>query len=118
MSSFLGVHQIDTSHPPNDKELHDPFGGTVPTPLRSPSPLTIADGQQQEKYQEKDTERDLEATIKQRFKTKSSSALGPEEQLWDNDIVTFDSKDDPQNPKNWSPRRKALVIMLFGLTSS
>jgi DHA1 family multidrug resistance protein-like MFS transporter len=41
-----------------------------------------------------------------------------EERPWKNDIVTFDSKDDPQNPKNWSYRRKAFVTMLFGLTTS
>jgi DHA1 family multidrug resistance protein-like MFS transporter len=31
--------------------------------------------------------------------------------------VTFDSVDDPANPKNWSYTRKVLITMLFGTTT-
>ncbi|KIM78033.1 hypothetical protein PILCRDRAFT_76019 [Piloderma croceum F 1598] len=50
-------------------------------------------------------------------RTRSLCTISAEERPWKNDIVTFDSKDDPQNPKNWSYRRKAFVTMLFGLTT-
>jgi hypothetical protein len=67
---------------------------------------------------EKDTAEDREAALKQGSRTKSSRTLTPEERQWRDDVVTFDSADDPQNPKNWSYRRKAFVTMLFGVTSS
>lgn len=33
------------------------------------------------------------------------------------DIVTFDSDDDPANPKNWSYTRKVSYTILYGLTT-
>ena len=67
---------------------------------------------------EQDTAENREATLKYWSRTKSPRTFTPEERQWGNDVVTFDSTDDPQNPKNWSYRRKAFVTMLFGLTSS
>ena len=32
-------------------------------------------------------------------------------------IVTFDSADDPANPKNWTFRHKTFIVMLFGMTT-
>jgi hypothetical protein len=108
----VALDHIDTSHPPDDEERHDPIDSVVPTPRPSSSPETIADGQQ-----EKDQDTNLEAA-KRRSRTTSLCTIPPEERPWRNDIVTFDSKDDPQNPKNWSFGRKASVTMLFGLTTS
>ncbi|GHJ84329.1 hypothetical protein NliqN6_0731 [Naganishia liquefaciens] len=41
----------------------------------------------------------------------------PRTRKWKDDIVTFNTKDDPDNPKNWSYRRKVLITMLFGTTT-
>ncbi|KAI5453965.1 hypothetical protein NCC49_004960 [Naganishia albida] len=41
----------------------------------------------------------------------------PRTRKWKDDIVTFDSIDDPANPKNWSYTRKVLITMLFGTTT-
>jgi hypothetical protein len=109
MSSFrrgVALHNIDILHSPNDEDLHHPIDNPGPTSWPSSSP-------QQEKHH---MEKDLEGVGMQRLDTKLSNT--PEEKLWEDDIVTFDSKDDPQNPKNWSYGRKASVTMLFGLTSS
>lgn len=44
-------------------------------------------------------------------------AISPQDRSWKDDIVTFDSKDDPQNPKNWSYNRKVLTTFLYGSTT-
>ncbi|BGP63206.1 hypothetical protein NBRC10512v2_004543 [Rhodotorula toruloides] len=36
---------------------------------------------------------------------------------WKNDVVTFDSKDDPANPKNWTFRRRYFLVALLGMTT-
>ncbi|EIM92287.1 MFS general substrate transporter [Stereum hirsutum FP-91666 SS1] len=41
--------------------------------------------------------------------------LPPEERRWKDDIVTWDSKDDPENPQNWSYSYKVIVTVLFGM---
>lgn len=41
----------------------------------------------------------------------------PETREWPDNVVAFDNKADPQNPKNWSPRRKTVMTMLFGLST-
>ncbi|GAA6014232.1 hypothetical protein JCM8202_005200 [Rhodotorula sphaerocarpa] len=41
----------------------------------------------------------------------------PEERDWPNDIVTFNSKDDPANPKNWSFHRRYALVALLGTTT-
>jgi hypothetical protein len=116
MSSFrlrVPLHHIDTSHPPDDDELHDPIDSVAHTPRRSSSHQTIPDVQH-----ERVSEKDMESAMMRRSRTRSLCTTPAEERPWKNDIVTFDSKDDPQNPKNWSYRRKAFVTMLFGLTTS
>ncbi|KZO98541.1 MFS general substrate transporter [Calocera viscosa TUFC12733] len=50
-------------------------------------------------------------------KKERGSELPPEESDWPEDVVTFDSKTDPSNPKNWSLRRKGMATMLFGMTT-
>ena len=67
---------------------------------------------------EKDVGMDLRSDTKLAAGRKSFSSMHPAERPWENDIVTYDSEDDPQNPKNWSYGRKAFVTMLFGLTTS
>lgn len=44
--------------------------------------------------------------------------LPAEERDWVDNIVLWDSKDDPANPKNWSMRRRFGITMLFGMTTS
>ncbi|EIM90804.1 MFS general substrate transporter [Stereum hirsutum FP-91666 SS1] len=39
---------------------------------------------------------------------------GREERTWQDNIVTWDSPDDPQNPQNWSSSYKILVTILYG----
>jgi len=99
-----------SSFPRYDEELHDPIDTVAYTPRRLSSGQTI----QYETVVEKDTE----GAIIDRSQTRSFSTIPVEELPWKDDIVTFDSQDDPQNPKNWSLRRKAFVTMLFGLTTS
>lgn len=41
----------------------------------------------------------------------------PATRRWKNDVVTFDSKDDLANPKNWSFRRRYFLVALLGLTT-
>lgn len=67
---------------------------------------------------EKDVGMDLRSDTKLAAGRTSFSSMPPAERPWENDIVTFDSEDDPQNPKNWSYGRKAFVTMLLGLTTS
>jgi hypothetical protein len=98
------------SHPPDDEELHDPINSAAYTPRRSSSGQIIQD--------ETVVEKDTEGAIIDRSQTRSFDTIPAKELPWKNDIVTFDSEDDPQNPKNWSLRRKAFVTMLFGLTTS
>jgi len=113
MSSFrprVPLHHIDTSHPPDDEELHDPLDSVAHTPRHSSSGQTI--------QHERVSEKDVEGAMMRKSRTRSLCTIPAEERPWKNDIVTFDSKDDPQNPKNWSYRHKAFVTMLFGLTTS
>lgn len=49
--------------------------------------------------------------------SRKESYVAPEIRVWKNDIITFDTKDDPQNPMNWPYRKKIIVTMLFGLTT-
>ncbi|KAK9894126.1 MFS general substrate transporter [Cystobasidium minutum MCA 4210] len=49
--------------------------------------------------------------------TSSASRKNPETRAWKDNIVTFDSPDDPANPKNWPYRRKVFITMLMGLTT-
>ncbi|GEM08011.1 MFS multidrug transporter [Rhodotorula toruloides] len=44
-------------------------------------------------------------------------SLDPATRKWKNDVVTFDSKDDPANPKNWTFRRRYFLVALLGLTT-
>lgn len=37
--------------------------------------------------------------------------------VWDDDLVDWDSPNDPANPRNWSMKRKALVTVELGLTT-
>jgi hypothetical protein len=106
----VSLHHIDMSHPPDDEELHDPIDSAAYTPRRSSSGQTI--------QYETVVEKDMEGAIIDKSRTRSFSTIPAEKLPWKNDIVTFDSKDDPQNPKNWSFRRKAFVTVLFGLTTS
>ncbi|BGP00348.1 hypothetical protein NBRC10513v2_004573 [Rhodotorula toruloides] len=41
----------------------------------------------------------------------------PATRQWKNDVVTFDSKDDPANPKNWTFRRRYFLVALLGMTT-
>ncbi|BGO92279.1 hypothetical protein NBRC10512_001176 [Rhodotorula toruloides] len=41
----------------------------------------------------------------------------PVTRQWKNDVVTFDSKDDPANPKNWTFRRRYFLVALLGMTT-
>ncbi|CAD6588223.1 MAG: hypothetical protein CYPHOPRED_004316 [Cyphobasidiales sp. Tagirdzhanova-0007] len=41
----------------------------------------------------------------------------PETRKWKDDIITFDSRDDPANPKNWPYSRKVFVTGLYGMTT-
>jgi hypothetical protein len=115
MSSCGGVQvalhpiRVDTLHPSDDEKLYDTNNTILPASYRvCPSLLNTVSGVKQEK----DVNKDLEAD------TKSSHKVPPEELLWENDVVTYDSIDDPQNPRNWSIRRKAFVTMLLSLTTS
>jgi hypothetical protein len=104
----ISVHHTD-KYSPDDVGLHVP---PTLTPPRS-SLQAISEG-----WHTKDTEIGLESDMKPRAGPKPSSAMSREEGQWKNGIVTFDSKADPQNPKNWSYGRKAFVTMLLGLTTS
>ena len=35
----------------------------------------------------------------------------------DPNVITWDSPDDPANPRNWSPRRKWFITILFSVTT-
>ncbi|KAK4687592.1 MFS transporter, DHA1 family, multidrug resistance protein, partial [Tremellales sp. Uapishka_1] len=41
----------------------------------------------------------------------------PKTRKWKDDIVTFNTTDDPENPKNWPPRKKLRVLILYGLST-
>lgn len=41
----------------------------------------------------------------------------PRTRKWKDDIVTFDTTDDPANPKNWSSHKKLKVLILYGLST-
>ncbi|KAJ9105426.1 hypothetical protein QFC21_001797 [Naganishia friedmannii] len=41
----------------------------------------------------------------------------PRTRKWKDDIVTYDTVDDPTNPKNWPYFRKVMITMLFGTTT-
>lgn len=49
--------------------------------------------------------------------TRSQSHVPAEEREWKDDIVTFDTRDDPANPKNWSQRRKISATFLYGMST-
>ncbi|KAF8494535.1 major facilitator superfamily domain-containing protein [Gautieria morchelliformis] len=55
--------------------------------------------------------------VEKSLKGRHSDKISPELRSWPDDIVSFDSKNDPQNPKNWSSRKKVFVTMLFGMTT-
>ncbi|BGP32950.1 hypothetical protein JCM10296v2_004736 [Rhodotorula toruloides] len=44
-------------------------------------------------------------------------SMDPATRQWKNDVVTFDSKDDPANPKNWTFRRRYFLVALLGMTT-
>ncbi|GAA5910879.1 hypothetical protein JCM5296_002558 [Sporobolomyces johnsonii] len=46
-----------------------------------------------------------------------SEMVPAEERNWKDDIVGWDSRDDPANPKNWSFRRRYLITALLGATT-
>ncbi|GAA6006447.1 MFS transporter [Rhodotorula paludigena] len=48
---------------------------------------------------------------------KRDKSRDPETREWKDDVVTFDSKDDPANPKNWTMRRRYLLVALLGFTT-
>lgn len=41
----------------------------------------------------------------------------PKTREWENDVVTWDSDDDPENPMNWPRSKKMRVTMLMGITT-
>ena len=47
-----------------------------------------------------------------------TSQIPAAERDWPEDIVSFDSRQDRENPKNWPIRHKYAVTMMFGLTTS
>lgn len=114
-------NHIDSSHIPDDQERHVP-----PTPSLPSSPAEERDFE----AQPHDVEKNL------RKKSSSNDYSSPETRHWPDDIVTFDSKTDLENPKNvsvspftyinsttltltpkWSFRKKAVVTMLLGMTT-
>lgn len=48
---------------------------------------------------------------------KTQAGVPAEKREWPDNIVTFDSPDDPCNPKNWPSRKKIIITMLFGMTT-
>ena len=48
---------------------------------------------------------------------KTQAGVPAEKREWPDNIVTFDSEQDPANPKNWTPRKKVIITMLFGMTT-
>jgi hypothetical protein len=59
---------------------------------------------------------DLEKGRKQSKGVKSEPE-DPRTRRWKDDIVTFDSVDDPANPKNWTSKKKLQVLVLYGLST-
>ncbi|GAA5978913.1 hypothetical protein JCM11641_000091 [Rhodosporidiobolus odoratus] len=70
-----------------------------------------------ERAQRKRDERDVEKGLRHRAREEDQEKVPPEEREWKGDVVGWDSKDDPANPKNWSFRRRYLVVALLGMTT-
>jgi hypothetical protein len=68
--------------------------------------------------QHKDLEKGNNVRQRKRAETQASGKWqDPETRAWKDDIVTFNSKDDPENPQNWPYRRKVTVVALYGMTT-
>ncbi|GAA6019837.1 hypothetical protein JCM10207_003716 [Rhodosporidiobolus poonsookiae] len=48
---------------------------------------------------------------------KGEELVPAEERQWKGDVVSWDSKDDPANPKNWSFTRRYLLVATLGATT-
>lgn len=58
-----------------------------------------------------------EGDLKRRKTEKNQSDVAAEHRDWADNVVMFDSKTDPANPKNWPFRRKVAITLLFGITT-
>jgi MFS transporter, DHA1 family, multidrug resistance protein len=100
---------VDACHLPDDDERHDPrteppTGATTPTRPGTPSHGDPASRHFSEERTLADRGADAEkGGVRRRSKSEPKQCqLPPEERAWEDDIVTFDSKTDPENPKNVS----------------
>lgn len=94
-------HHIDGYHDPtDDPSRHHPQDEDTRTPTPVNDSLDSAE----------------KGSIK-RVRSRKGSYVPPEVRVWKDDIVTFDTKDDSQNPMNWPYRHKVFVTLLFGLTT-
>ncbi|GAA5988009.1 hypothetical protein JCM10908_002028 [Rhodotorula pacifica] len=129
------------SQPPS--RSHSPGPGSTPSSEGQSSTGTGGADEEEERTIAADPNGDLETGLRERKpaaaaatgekgaadaggrlgRTKSSRSgrMGeqepPETRKWANDIVTFNSKDDPANPKNWSFRRRYALVALLGITT-
>ncbi|KZT61632.1 MFS general substrate transporter [Calocera cornea HHB12733] len=134
----VATNHIDACHLPDEEERHaPPTGANTPDPYPSPDPDPELEAGADQEDPRASNDRtlvdvglggELEKGGKRRRPEGEGSNGGgerrrkgedvpPEERDWVDDVVTFDSKTDPQNPKNWSLRRKGMATMLFGLTT-
>ncbi|BGP17112.1 hypothetical protein JCM10213_003891 [Rhodosporidiobolus nylandii] len=67
----------------------------------------------------KGLEGDVEKGLRKRKegREEEEERVSPEEREWKGDVVGWDSKADPANPKNWTFRHRYLIVLLLGMTT-
>ena len=62
-----------------------------------------------------DSEKDVEREAVSQPQHQSEAAMVEQSEAKDSWLVEFDSPDDPDNPKNWSVKRRTIVSAVMGL---
>lgn len=116
LNRCYSLHHIDTVHP-GDEERYDPPEESRAATPRPSSDHTLRDVENNATSNAEKRAQGSTVNSDLRLRTRSSN-VPAEIREWKNDIVTYDSKTDPENPKNWTFKRKCFVTALFGLTTS
>jgi MFS transporter, DHA1 family, multidrug resistance protein len=98
----IPTDHVDACHLPDDDERHHP-SSELPTGAATPVRRHSSDRPSDERtLADEANKNDLEKGARRRTREQEKGRIPPEERAWEDDIVTFDSKTDPQNPKNVS----------------